>query len=663
MAPSRLPLGTREEWDHEEKTSPDDRTVARGRGPGRARRPDGPAAGGAVGPRPAPGADRRRAFCPAGRGLARHIRYYRWRARISQRLIREKGFSFIAVEGDWPDCYRVNRYVKGLPDSGADAREVLHAFDRWPTWMWANEEVVELAEWLRGYNDGQAEDRKVGFFGLDVYSLWESLYAVLGYLRKADPSALPAARRAFRCFQPFGEDVQAYARATAMVPTSCEDEVIDLLEELRRREPRYRDDGSEEYFAAEQNALVVKGAEAYYRAMVRGGPESWNIRDRHMTETLERLMRHHGPDARAIVWEHNTHIGDARATDMADDGMVNVGQLVRERHAGEGVVLVGFGSYRGSVIAGDEWEAPMESMRVPPGREGSWEDILHRAGAATNCSCSTASATTRTSSRSAGIARSAWCTTPIASDTAIMCRPSSPAATTPSAISTRLAPFTHCTSARTWRRCPRRIPRACRGRCGEWRAGPSSSRGDPDQRCRRSTATAHRLDGLAGESRLGLVEISASQAGEPSIGPGEGRQVVPDRVVGRVPFDQEPLLARHDVPGEGGVGEPEAGAGPSSSTTETIRQALSHHAPSARESTATTRPGSMGTSGKHSSTRPGGTAPSPAAPTAPRRRPAPPGPAGPARGSPGSREAARRPGAGHRVRRGKPGLPHEELAD
>jgi erythromycin esterase-like protein len=307
--------------------------------------------------------------------------YYRWRARISQRLIREKGFSFIAVEGDWPDCYRVNRYIKGLPDSGAGAREVLHAFDRWPTWMWANREVVELAEWLRRHNDGLAEDRKVGFFGLDVYSLWESLYAVLGYLRKAEPSALPAARDAFRCFQPFGEDVQAYARATAMVPTSCEDEVIDLLGALRGRMPRYRDDGREDYFAAEQNALVVRGAEAYYRAMVRGGPESWNIRDRHMTETLERLMRHHGPHARAIVWEHNTHIGDARATDMADDGMVNVGQLVREQHVGEGVVLVGFGSYRGSVIAGDEWEAPMEVMRVPPAREGSWEDILHRAGA------------------------------------------------------------------------------------------------------------------------------------------------------------------------------------------------------------------------------------------------------------------------------------------
>jgi len=306
--------------------------------------------------------------------------YYRWRTWISQRLIREKGFSFIAVEGDWPDCYRVNRYVKGFPDSGMDAREVLDSFNRWPTWMWANEEVVALAEWLRRHNARLEEAERVGFFGLDVYSLWESLYAVIGYLHKADRSALPAARRAFRCFEPFGEDVQEYARATALVPDSCEDEVIDLLKELRARGPKYRADGREEYFAAEQNALIVRGAEAYYRAMVRGGPESWNIRDRHMTETLERLMGHHGPEARGIVWEHNTHIGDARATDMADDGMVNIGQLMRERHAGEGVVLVGFGSHRGTVIAGDEWDAPMEVMEVPPGREGSWEDILHRAG-------------------------------------------------------------------------------------------------------------------------------------------------------------------------------------------------------------------------------------------------------------------------------------------
>jgi erythromycin esterase-like protein len=156
---------------------------------------------------------------------------------------------------------------------------------------------------------------------------------------------------------------------------------VDLLRALRRRAPEYRADGPEAHFVAEQNALVLKNAEAYYRAMVRGGPDSWNIRDRHMTETLERLLRHHGPGAKAIAWAHNTHIGDARYTDMAGAGEVNVGQLVRERHGGDGVVLVGFGSYRGSVIAGRQWEAPMERLRVPPAREGSWEDVLHRAGA------------------------------------------------------------------------------------------------------------------------------------------------------------------------------------------------------------------------------------------------------------------------------------------
>ncbi len=306
--------------------------------------------------------------------------YYTWRAAISRRLIEEKGFSFIAVEGDWPDCYRVTRYVKGYADAGDSARAVLHAFERWPTWMWANEEITELAEWLRRHNDRQPEARKVGFYGLDVYSLWDSLYQVMSYLQKEMPDALPAARKAFRCFEPYGEDEQEYARSTMFAPEGCHKEVISLLREIVQRAPKRDGDGRDGHFIAEQNALVVKNAEAYYRAMVRGGPDSWNVRDRHMAETLDRLLEHHGPKAKAIVWEHNTHIGDARFTDMADGGEVNIGQLARA-HYGEGdVVLVGFGSYRGTVIAGDEWGAPMEVMRVPPGREGSWEDVLHRAG-------------------------------------------------------------------------------------------------------------------------------------------------------------------------------------------------------------------------------------------------------------------------------------------
>ena len=308
--------------------------------------------------------------------------YYPWRDRISRRLIREKGFSFIAVEGDWPDCYRVNRYVKGLPDSGTDAREVLHAFERWPTWMWANEEVVDLAEWLRRHNDGlpgRPEGRLLRAGRVQPVGL-----ALRGH------GLSPQASTRRRCRRPGAPSAASSPTARTCRSTPgprrwCRPPARTRWSPCSRscagKEPRYADDGREAYFAAEQNALVVKNAEAYYRAMVRGGPESWNIRDRHMTETLERLMRHHGPGAKAIVWEHNTHIGDARFTDMADDGMVNVGQLVRERHADEGVVLVGFGSYRGSVIAGREWEAPMERMAVPPAREGSWEDVLHRAGA------------------------------------------------------------------------------------------------------------------------------------------------------------------------------------------------------------------------------------------------------------------------------------------
>jgi len=216
-----------------------------------------------------------------------------------------------------------------------------------------------------------------------VYSLWGSLQAIIRYLEKADPDAISAAWKAFRCFEPYGEDPQEYSWATLVVPASCEKEVVALLAEVRSREVDARGAnvlGREAYFNAEQNALVAQHAEQYYRTMVRGGSASWNIRDRHMVETLERLVQHHGSEAKAIVWEHNTHIGDARATDMARAGMVNVGQLVREGHRAEEVVLVGFGSYEGSVIAGREWGAPMERMPVPPAAEGSYEDLLHRLG-------------------------------------------------------------------------------------------------------------------------------------------------------------------------------------------------------------------------------------------------------------------------------------------
>ncbi len=303
--------------------------------------------------------------------------YYTWRADISKRLIAEHGFSFVAVEGDWPDCYRVNRFVKGFAGAAADAREALETFRRWPTWMWANEEILDFITWMHGYNSGRPEDRRAGFYGLDVYSLWDSLYEVIGYLRKNVPEAVPAARRALRCFQPYGEDPQEYARATVLVPESCQEEVVALLKEVAARQRPDRRDGADGHFAAEQNAIVVRNAEAYYRAMVRSDSGSWNVRDRHMAETLDRLLDHYGPRAKAIVWAHNTHVGDARYTDMADDGMVNIGQLARDRYGEDEAAVVGFASYRGSVIAGEAWDAPWEEMRVPPGRSGSWEEALH----------------------------------------------------------------------------------------------------------------------------------------------------------------------------------------------------------------------------------------------------------------------------------------------
>jgi len=306
--------------------------------------------------------------------------FYRWRTELTKRLAREKQFSFVGVEGDWPDCMRINRWVKGRADDAQSAEEVLHAFERWPTWMWANRETATLADWLREHNRRLPEEQQVGFYGLDVYSLWESMAAVVKYLNDMDPALARSARRAYTCFDPYVDDAQEYARATALVPTSCEDEAVGVLRALRSRESALRENGRDDFFDAEQNALVARNAERYYRTMVRGGPLSWNVRDTHMVETLDRLMAHHGPRAKAIVWEHNTHIGDARFTDMRANGMVNVGQLVREAHAADDVVLVGFGTHRGSVVAGEEWGAPMRRVRVPEARDGSLETALHQAG-------------------------------------------------------------------------------------------------------------------------------------------------------------------------------------------------------------------------------------------------------------------------------------------
>ncbi|WP_260191969.1 erythromycin esterase family protein [Actinophytocola gossypii] len=300
--------------------------------------------------------------------------FYHWRARLTQRLIAEKGFSFVAVEGDWPDCDRIDRAVRCLPDAPDDPSAALAAFERWPTWMWANEEVLDFCRWLRAHNLRHDPAERVGFHGLDVYSLWESLREILTYLREHDPKQIPVALAAYRCFEPYGEDAQRYAAATRFASESCENEVVDLLVRLRERAAA---DGSGR-FEAWQNAEIVAGAEHYYRAMIGGGRQSWNVRDQHMDDTLDRLLTHYGPAAKVVVWAHNTHVGDARATDMAAAGEINLGQLARERLGTDQVVLVGFGTHRGTVIAGDAWGAPMREIPVPPARSGSVEDALHR---------------------------------------------------------------------------------------------------------------------------------------------------------------------------------------------------------------------------------------------------------------------------------------------
>ena len=301
--------------------------------------------------------------------------YYTWRAEISRRLIQEKGFSFIAVEGDWPDCFEINRWVKGYDGAPGTIRDVLHQFDRWPTWMWANWEIAALAEWMRNHNNTLAPEKKVGFYGLDVYSLWDSMEIIVDYLEKEDPEAAEYAKKAIDCFEPYGEE-DSYASALSLLKQSCKDEVLQLLQTVRQKAPSY-DSEPEASLNAEINALVAANGEKYYRTMASFGGNSWNVRDLHMVETLNSIMKYHGPDAKVIVWEHNTHIGDARATTMADGGLLNVGQLVREQHNEEEVVLVGFGSYQGSVIAGRSWGAPMQVMPVPPAVAHSVEEMLH----------------------------------------------------------------------------------------------------------------------------------------------------------------------------------------------------------------------------------------------------------------------------------------------
>jgi erythromycin esterase-like protein len=315
--------------------------------------------------------------------------FYRERAQITKRLIREKGFTAIAVEADWPDAYRVNRYVQGL-NVDADAVEALGGFRRFPAWMWRNADVLDFVGWLRTHNDSLAPGSvKVGFYGLDLYSLHTSIEAVLTYLDKVDPTGAQRARSRYACFEHFGEDPQAYGYAAGFgLSPTCESEVIGQLVELQRRAAEYaRRDGrvaAEDFFYAEQNARLVKNAEQYYRTMFRGRVSSWNLRDQHMAETLSALMEHlvvqnrvqPKHDTKVVVWAHNSHLGDARATQMGRAGEWNLGQLVRQK-CGRESVLVGFSTYSGTVTAASNWGDPAERKQVRPAMPGSYEELFH----------------------------------------------------------------------------------------------------------------------------------------------------------------------------------------------------------------------------------------------------------------------------------------------
>ena len=310
--------------------------------------------------------------------------FYAARAAITRRLIAEKGYRAVAVEADWPDAARVDRYVHARSDDRS-AEEALSDFRRFPTWMWRNRDVAEFVEWLREKNRGAAQP--AGFYGLDLYSLHASARAVLDYLAKVDPEAARRARERYGCFDHHGEDTQAYGYSAGFGLTdTCEREVVDQLVELRRHAAEYaRRDGQlaeEEYFFAEQNARLVKNAEQYYRSMFQGRVSSWNLRDGHMAETLEALLAHldrRHPGAKAVVWAHNSHLGDARATSMHDDGELNLGQLVRERYRTD-ALLVGFTTHEGTVTAASEWEGPAIRKRVRPSLPNSYERLFHDSG-------------------------------------------------------------------------------------------------------------------------------------------------------------------------------------------------------------------------------------------------------------------------------------------
>ena len=313
--------------------------------------------------------------------------FYRIRADLTKRLIEEHGFTVVAVEADWPDAYRVNNFVRGVGNDHS-AEEALSGFRRFPAWMWRNEVVVEFANWLRQHNANRLPDTvAAGFYGIDLYSLNASIDAVIEYLDRVDSEAAKRARDRYSCFEHFSRDTDTYGYLTSVgAAEPCEDAVVEQLVDLQRRSAEIAHlDGrlaEDAVFYAEQNARLVKNAEEYYRSMFRGRVSSWNLRDRHMVEMLDELVAHHrrqGLQPKVVVWAHNSHLGDARATEMGDGGEWNVGQLVRQAH-GNDAVLIGFSTHTGTVTAATDWGGNAETKRVVPSLPDSYERLFHDTG-------------------------------------------------------------------------------------------------------------------------------------------------------------------------------------------------------------------------------------------------------------------------------------------
>ncbi len=298
--------------------------------------------------------------------------FYEWRQLITQELILRYGFDFVSVEGDWPACQKVNNYVIGKHQ--ADAYQILTQFSRWPTWMWANVEVLWFIEWLKNFN--RQNHTAKGFHGLDVYSFYESIEQVISLLRQIDPELSLLAQKKYGCLDPYRHDEISYARSLRNIPRGCKQEILDVLSSTLNSQNK--SEQIDRWFDIRQNAQIVANAEAYYRAMIFGEQDSWNVRDFHMMSTLKSLLDHYGPDSKGIVWAHNTHIGDYRGTDMVMSGQINIGGLARQMYGEKKVSLIGFGTYTGTVTASHSWDGPTLTLDVPEAMSDSLEDNLHR---------------------------------------------------------------------------------------------------------------------------------------------------------------------------------------------------------------------------------------------------------------------------------------------